>query len=112
MNIKFSTENESSKKLLIDCNFDIFKISDSVFKIGPIELSSFNDYYFNFINLLNKGPKFIPCSHFSKFQMYSDILYFFEKELLNLNFKVFLNKSKSKWCIFSSFNQILYPSLK
>lgn len=46
---------------------------------------------------MNKGPKFIPCSHFNKFHMFSELIYFFEKELLNLNFKVFLNKSKSRY---------------
>ncbi len=81
------------KQLEIESDFKIYKIHERVFKIGEIVNNNLNLKHLDiFINLINKGKKFISCYHLNHFHFFKNLLNNFESNLAALNKSIFLSK--------------------
>lgn len=77
----------------IESPFPIYKIGDSLFQIGDLNI----DFYYkqNIISILNLGNKFVPNYFFSTIDFFNYLLKELDENLLDLNTNIFLSKNKS-----------------
>ena len=68
----------------------MYKIGFRVFQIGEILINEV--FLNNLILLLDKGSKFIPCTHFSSFQIFNFLLKNFDQNFNSFNSKIHLFK--------------------
>ena len=75
--------------------YDIHKVSDTVFKIGQLNVID-KTFLFNIISLLSKGLKFIPSIYSNFTSMHTFLLDFFDSEFKSFNRSFFFNNKKRK----------------
>ena len=81
---------------MIDTNgmFEVFKIGERTFQIGDLNLDiNKNKLFYDFIYLLDKGSKFIPCYYNEDFFMFKDLFLNIDKEVKNFNDQLFIKDS-------------------
>jgi hypothetical protein len=81
-------------KLNIEGQFQIFQVGQRVFWIGETSFDQqfFDPIFFDIINILDKGFKFVPCFHFNLYHIFFSLLKDFESNLPTFNYKLFLTK--------------------
>ena len=81
--------------------YDIYKIGKGIFQIGNI--SSDNNLIKNIISILELGNKFVPSIHNNLIDIHSNTIKQFDKNLLDLNAKLFYQRKK--FLISNEFNK-------
>lgn len=80
-------------------SFEVNQVHERVFLIGKLDNIDFS-FIIEIINILNKGGKFVPSFNISFYDIFKNLLYFFDKEFCNFNKNLYLKK----FCNFSLFN--------
>jgi len=90
--------------------FQVFKISHSLYQIGELDIDS--EFKDNIISLLEFGNKFVPNYFFNSIDFFNYLLCELDNNLLDLNMKLFfLEKNNSQsilnnYCIENNLNEM------